>query len=135
MGEVRAWRTISVSAMVTLWVAAGFHCRLEVLPGFEFLACCQHPESEKSPAHQEKECNNDGCAAVERGFYKLENLQDAPVVPLLALVAGMPPLPELHPSSAFEHLVSISTSPPDLLRAWQFFQRTALPPRAPSFVS
>ena len=132
---MRVSRAILVSAIVTLWVAASFHCRLEVVTGFEFLSCCQHAEPEKSPTHHEKECNDDGCAAVERGCYKPENLQDAPVIPLLAFVAWMAPLPELDPSSAFDPLVSISSSPPELPKAWQFFQRTALLPRAPSFVS
>jgi len=116
-------------------VAASFHCRLEVLTGFEFLSCCQHPESEQSPAHHEKECNDDGCTAVERGWYKPETPQDAPVIPLLGLVAWLSPLPQHEQALAFDHLVSISSSPPELSKAWQFFQRTALPPRAPSFVS
>ena len=116
-------------------MAASFHCRLEVLPGFEFLSCCQHSGSKQSPAHHEKECNDDGCAAVERGFYKPETPQDAPVTPSLALPAWLSPLPELSRDSAFDHLISISSSPPELPKAWQFSQRTALPPRAPSFVS
>ena len=116
-------------------MAASFHCRLEVLTGFEFLSCCQHSESEQSPAHHEKECNDDGCAAVERGFYKPETPQDAPVMPLLAFVAWLSPLPDDGQSSAFHSLVSISPSPPELPKVWQFSQRAALPPRAPSFVS
>jgi hypothetical protein len=116
-------------------VAASFHCRLEVLTSFEFLSCCQHSESEKSPAHHEKECNDDGCAAVEHGFYKPERLQNAPVIPLLALVTDLSPLPELDRGSAFDHMVSILSSPPKPPKVWQFFQRTALPPRAPSVVS
>ena len=75
----------SLLRIATLWVAAGSHCRLEVLPGFEFLSCCQHPESEKTPAHHEKECGDDGCAAVELGFYKLAKPQQAPMKPLLAV--------------------------------------------------
>ena len=129
------WRAIFVSVIVTLWVAASFHCRLEVLTGFELLSCCQHSEPEQSPAHHEKECNDDGCAAVERGFYKPARLEDAPVMPLLALNAWLSPLPALDLSSASKHLVSVSSSPPELPKAWQFSQRTALPPRAPSFVS
>jgi hypothetical protein len=124
-----------VSAIATLWVAAGFHCRLEVLPGFEFLSCCQHSELEKSPTHHEKECNDDGCAAVELGFYKPEKLHDAPVIPLLVLLTRLSPLPEPDLANAFRHSVSISSSPPELPKVWRFSQRTALPPRAPSFVS
>jgi len=121
--------------MATLWVVASFHCRLEVVTGFEFLSCCQHSEGEKSPAHHEKECNDDGCAAVERGFYKQEKSQDAPLIPLLALNAWMSPLLDDGQSSAFDSLTSISSSPPEFPQAWQFLQRAALMPRAPSFVS
>ena len=124
-----------VSAIATLWVVAGFHCRLEVLPGFEFLSCCQHSECEKSPAHHERECTDDGCAAVELGFYKPEKLQDAPVIPLLAFVVQPPPLPEPEPVNSLDHSVSISSSPPELSQVWRFSQRMALPPRAPSLVS
>ena len=121
--------------MATLWVAVSFHCRLEVLTGFEFLSCCQHSKSEQSPAHHEKECTDDGCAAVERGCYKPEKLQDAPVIPLVAFVVWMSPLPQHEQALAFDHLVSISPSPPELPKAWQFSQRAALPPRTPSLVS
>jgi hypothetical protein len=132
---VQSWRAIFVSAIATLWVAASFHCRLEVLTGFEFLSCCQHSESEQSPAHHEKECNDDGCAAVERGFYKPARLENAPLIPLLGLAAWLSPLPQHEQALAFDHLVSISSAPPELPKAWQFSQRTALPPRTPSFVS
>jgi len=132
---VRLWRAILASAIVTLWVAASFHCRLEVLTGFEFLSCCQHSESEKSPTHHEKDCNDDGCSAVERGFYRPEATQSAPLIPLLALNAWLSPLPDDGPSRACQSLVTISSLPPELPRLWQFSQRTALPPRAPTFVS
>jgi hypothetical protein len=135
LGQVLAWRTIFANAVATLWVAASFHCRLEVLPGFEFLSCCQHSESEQSPAHHEKECNDDGCAAVELGLYRPETPQAASAMPLLALVTLLSPLPEHAQVSVFDHLVSISASPPELPKSWQFFQRTALPPRSPTFVS
>ena len=124
-----------VSAIAALWVVAGFHCRLEVLPGFEFLSCCQHSECEKSPTHHARECTDDGCAAVELGFYKPEKLRDAPVAPLLALVIQPSLLPEPDLANAFNHSVSISSSPPELPKCWRFSQRTALPPRAPSLVS
>jgi len=132
---VRAWRTILVSAIATLWVVASFHCRLEVLSGFEFLSCCQHSAADKSPTHHERECTDDGCAAVESGLYKAEKLQDAPVIPLFALIAWLVPLPEPDGVSALASVVSISSSPPELPNAWRFSQRTALPPRAPSSTS
>jgi hypothetical protein len=116
-------------------VVAGFHCRLKVLPGFELLACCLHPGSEQTPAHHEKDCGDDGCAAVELGFYKPEQPQNAPLTPLLALVAILSPLPKPDLVSVLDHPVGVSSSPPELPKVWQFSQRTALSARAPSFVS
>jgi hypothetical protein len=108
---------------------------LEILPGFEFLSCCQHPAAEKDPTHHEKDCQDDGCAAVELGFYKLANSQQAPLKPSLVLVAWLVPLLDSFPAGDSACLVSNGSSPPDLPRIWQFSQRTALPPRAPSIVS
>ncbi|MEI7939727.1 MAG: hypothetical protein WCK27_23845 [Verrucomicrobiota bacterium] len=121
--------------IATLWVAAGSHCRLEILPGFEFLSCCQHSDVEKNPTHHEKDCQDDGCAAVELGFYKLAKPQPAPLKPLRMFVAWLVPLPYSCQAGESVCLVPASSSPPDLPRIWQFSQRTALPPRAPSIVS
>jgi len=108
---------------------------LEALSGLEFLSCCQHAEADRSPAHHEKECDGDGCAAVELGFYKLEHTHPAPLRPFLALVAWLVPLPNSSEARASDLLVIPALSPPELPRFWQFAQRTALPPRAPSFTS
>ena len=136
LGQVRAWRIIFAVALATLWVAAGSHCRLEVLPGFEFLSCCQHPEDEKSPAHHEKDAADDGCAAIELGFYKLDQAATcaAETVAGAGRLVG-PFAGRIARPAPWTHAVSASSSPPELSRIWQFFQRTALPPRAPSFVS
>jgi hypothetical protein len=116
-------------------VAAGSHCRLEILPGFEFLSCCQHSALEKSPTHHEKDCEHDGCAAIELGFYMQATPQQAPLKPLLLFVAWLVPLPHNCQAGESACLVPASPSPPDLPRIWQFSQRTALPPRAPSSIS
>jgi hypothetical protein len=116
-------------------VVAGFHCRLEVLPGFEFLSCYQQPGADKAPAHHEKDCGDDGCASVELDCYKTEQAQNAPLTPLLALVAFLSPLPEPDLASVVDRPVGVSASPPELPKIWRFSQRTALPPRAPSFAS
>jgi hypothetical protein len=131
---MRPWRATLAITIATLWMVVGAHCLLEVLPGLEFLSCCQHAEAEKSPAHHEKDCGDDGCSTIEAGFYKLEQTQHAPAKPLL-LVAWVTPLSDIAPTTVLGSLVSCSSSPPELPRLWQFSQRTALPPRAPSFVS
>jgi hypothetical protein len=135
MGTVRAWRTIFAVGIATLWVAAGVHCRLEILPGFEFLACCEQPKAEKSPAQHEKDCRGDACAAIEQGLYKSAPSQQAPIKPLLASVAWLVPLPDAGRLSAPDFPNQFACAPPELPRLWRFSQRAALPPRAPSFVS
>jgi hypothetical protein len=123
--------------MAILWVVAGFHCRLEVLPGLGFLSCCQHSVSEESPLHHEKDCTDDGCAAVEFGFYKLERSQDTPTMPSQALLACAFASAERDLVSTSDRLLpdNNSSSPPELPKNWLFSQRKALPPRAPSLVS
>ncbi|HOF71929.1 MAG TPA: hypothetical protein PLV05_07725 [Verrucomicrobiota bacterium] len=132
---MRFWRIPAVLVMVTLWVAAGSHCLLAALPGLEFLSCCQHAESERSPAHAEEDCAGDGCSTIESGCYRLEKPQSLPLKPLLAsaVVGDAVPGDARPDGAAFLNLRS--SSPPELLRAWQFSQRTAQPPRAPSRVS
>ena len=61
--------------------------------------------------------------------------QPAPLKPLLMFVAWLVPLPYSCQAGESVCLVPASSSPPDLPRIWQFSQRTALPPRAPSIVS
>jgi hypothetical protein len=122
-------------AIATLWVAAGSHCLLEVLPGLEFLSCCEHGPTEQSPAHHETDCAGDGCAAIESGFYKVERPRVAPVKPLLPLVAWLTTVRDNVQFSAAEPPDIASVPPAELCRIWQFTQRTALPPRAPTFVS
>jgi hypothetical protein len=132
---MQLWRIFLAIAMATLWVAAGSHCRLEILPGLGFLSCCQHSQAEKSPAHHDDDCAGDGCFAIESGFYKIERTQNAPIKPLLPLAVWLNTASDDTQSNAPAFAVLGSSSPPEVALAWQFFQRAALPPRAPSFVS
>jgi hypothetical protein len=117
--------------VLALWGLAAMHCKLEALPGLDFLkTCCFVDSAPASPKH----CESDGCGAVEDGTYRAEEQTASAPRPLL-MVALLPivieaPLQELQPCS----LVA-SLPPPELPRAWQFSYRTALPPRAPSIVA
>jgi hypothetical protein len=119
-------------AMVMLAVCglATSHCALEHVPGLEFLAWCHHPDT---APHEDNDCDGDGCAAVERGFYKVED-QAAVPAPLLVLSFVLPQW-EARASTPAPHPLLVNCSPPELPRAWQFSYRTALPPRAPSPVA
>ena len=125
--------TVTIS-LALLWLAATVHCRLESLPGFEFLSCCTHADVKQSASHHETDCQTDACAMIESGCYKQEDSAAAPVnlgVTRALLDGGL---------AEFEPPITASTSsgvsaPPELSHGWQFSYRTALPPRAPSRVS
>ena len=125
-------RTITVLALVALWLPVSVHCQLEQLPGLEFLSCCDHEDT--TAPHQDDDCEGDGCAVVESGLYKTEERQNsltAPNFPPVKFQSPQTPITSAPAVRAFVH----GTAPPELSCIWQFSFRTALPPRAPSFVS
>lgn len=128
---VNLWKRILAGALVVLWVPLTMHCRLESLPGMEFLVCCPHEDA--SP-HQDSDCDDDVCAAIESASYKTENNRVVVPTPVLApaLLLSIPLSLEVIPAA---NHIAFEASPPELPATWQFFFRTALPPRAPSFVS
>ncbi len=125
--------TVSTKAVVlvllALWGLATAHCALEQMPGLEFLACCQHASN---APHQDNDCDQDGCAAVESGFYKIE---DNPAFsPALTLSTALQAWEYIDKPDAVPSFLPVSLAPPEYSRLWQFHYRAALPPRAPSFV-
>ncbi|HWI58969.1 MAG TPA: hypothetical protein VNZ22_17220 [Bacillota bacterium] len=115
--------------LLAFWGLATSHCALEQVTGLEFLACCQHPD--QAP-HQDNDCEQDSCATIEAGFYKVEEAStSAPALPLLftwtvqqwVVAPATYSIPQFTPASS---------APPELPRLWLFHHRTALPPRAPS---
>ena len=140
-GETVVFRLVNllkktfVLGMIAFWALMTNHCGLELLSGLEFLACA--PESESTP-HQPNDCGDesDACATIESGQYKAEEGRIAAVSPPLIAVSFaflmLCNLTALEPST---DLISPESSPPELVRVWQFTFRTALPPRAPSLIS
>jgi len=117
--------------VLALWGLAAMHCKLEALPGLGFLrSCCFVDSAPSSP----RDCESDGCGDVEDGSYRAEEQKAAAPQPPLMLALMSPvleaPLPDL-PGVCF----SVSQAPPELPRFWQFSDRAALPPRAPSLVA
>ena len=128
--HVKWLKIVAVFGLLVFWLAASNHCRLEPIPGLSFLACCE--EGNGVPG-QDNDCQTDGCAAVESGFYKMEDLHalvSAP--PLVQVTAPLPLLPVQVPPGP---TVILELVPPDLPTTWQFTFRAAAPPRAPSLVS
>ena len=122
-----------VLAMLTLalWGLASMHCKLEALPGLDFLKTCCFADASPSP---HEGCESDGCGAVEDGGYRAEEQVAAAPLPLLML-AVLTSGPEATPLGFQTRPVVGSLSPPELRQAWQFSHRTALLPRAPSPVA
>jgi hypothetical protein len=128
---VSKFTKIVALTVLALWGLAAMHCKLEALPGFDFLkSCCFVDSAPSSP----EDCESDGCGAVEDGSYRSEEqTASAPqpflIFALLSLVIEAP-IPEFQACSSVS-----SRPPPDLPCGWQFSFRTALPPRAPSLVA
>lgn len=116
---------------LALWGLSAMHCKLEALPGMEFLKICCFVDSVPSSP---KDCESDGCGEVEDGVYRIEEQTASAPQPLLILallsLAIEAPMPELQVCSFVA-----SRPPPELPRTWQFSYRTALPARAPSNAS
>ena len=129
---MKLFQILLTLSLVALWPLATSHCRLEQLPGLEFLTCVGERVTE---AHPDKDCETDGCASVESGFYKVED--GRPMLPPPSLVSS--PLLTTVSLAAVEPATTTCLDsdlvPPELLKGWQFSFRTAPSPRAPSFVS
>jgi hypothetical protein len=130
---VKSFRTLLTLLLVALWPLATSHCNLEQLAGLEFLACADAVAT--SFPHQDTDCETDSCASIESGFYKSEDghqvVPAPPLIPSAFLTAIM--LEAARPAAS-QSLI-LDTAPPELPKVWHFTCRTALPPRAPSFVS
>ena len=66
LANVKWLKTMTVLALLGLWLAATNHCRLELVPGLSFLVCCPHDDA---APHQDDDCDTDDCAQVEHGLY------------------------------------------------------------------
>ena len=118
-----------VLALLALWLGATNHCRLEQIPGLEFLRCASDSE-----ANADCTDDGDGCDVVEKGFYKSEECTVVAVTPVfVASFFLLPALEQIAPPPLLSDFSMLA--PPELPGTWQFFHRTALPPRAPSIAS
>lgn len=116
--------------MALLWLPLTSHCQLESLTETELASCCPESSSENT------DCGDKGCCTVESARYhslRHDDLASAPVILLLSLVS-LPPMVE-HALPDEVSLGILTAAPPEHARTWHFVSRTALPVRAPSFLS
>ena len=129
---MKCLKTILVLALVALWVPATLHCKLEELPGLQFLACCDHKDN---APHQDDDCRTDSCAMVEGGLYKTSNPKVTIPAPASMIVFDLTSVAAAGATSSLHHFQFFTGGSPELPVTWQFSLRAALPPRAPSPVS
>lgn len=134
VSSVRCLKTIWIVGLALMWLPITAHCKLEMISALsEILACCDH-EQESQP-HQDDDCQRDGCAAVESGKYRTQELDALVVAPDFTPIDLPEAALEL---SALPDEVSLgifTTAPPPMEHTWDFSLRTALPARAPSLAS
>lgn len=126
---VRWFRNIWFALAALLWLPAYAHCQLETLTGLEILQCTVAAPDSQAPA---KDC--DDCCAVEKSHYRADHSRLT--IPTPELISPLQVLLLAPPQSELSQPTLDQTSaPPDLPQRWHFLARTALPVRAPSFVS
>jgi hypothetical protein len=129
---MRAFRSTFFVLAAFLWLPVSAHCRLETVPGFEFLACLT-----EGTCHDNKSSDrgDSGCCAVEKSQYKTQQPRLTLRSPEL-LPTSFAPIGDAANTLPAEGSVGILTAaPPELRTTWQFVSRTALPVRAPSIAS
>ncbi len=122
-------KSILVVLFALFWIGTTSHCTLEAVPGLEFLSCAG-----EEAAAEDSHCEDDGCEEVENGLYFHQQIN-----PVAAHVLAILPFDLFAPLEDFKSDAvkpgTILDSFPELPPSWQFVYRTALPARAPSFVS
>lgn len=129
---VRTLRTLMVALLALAWVPLTSHCRIEAVPGFEFLRCSTDVQS---PNEGGDPCKDDGCCSVESAQYKSPRQQNITPVVLVAILPTDNFGVLEHSLPAEVSLGILTAAPPELPTSWQFLSRTALPVRAPSLAS
>ena len=114
--------------LAVLWIPVAGHCIFEKMPGLEFLKCAADTE--------QGDCSGSGdaCSQIENPNYKLSDTKV--VIPQPAFAVLFHILIQNSVRNPVENQTPASVEvPPEISTTWQFSFRTALPPRAPSFVS
>ena len=108
------------------------HCRLETVPGLEFLACLSDGDCHDKEGSDR---GDTGCCSAEKSQYKTEQQRLTFPPPDLLPLAFAPVLDLASTLPAPVNRETFTVAPPELPRCWQFVFRTASPPRAPSLAS
>jgi len=128
---VNRWKAMIALLLAMLYLPATGHCALEQTGWFPSAGdCCEQATS--ATDSQPSSCAGNCCPIENADYFSPNKDRTSVVIVVVApyvMVLALDILPKQSPP------VSPGSSPPELLKVWQFVYRTALPPRAPSFVS
>src|SRR5436309_694571 len=111
--SVHRWKAIVSLLCLATWLPATQHCKLESLPGLEFLHCA-------GDTPEKSDCAGDSCQSVETGSYKPSDHQRVAPAPICLAVAHSLPLYGEKLQEKVACFVASTSPPPELPRAWQF---------------
>ena len=126
-------RRIAAILLVSLWLPALLHCRLEAAGVLFGAACCEATHGiEESPADA---CADDACGVAEGEFTSPANVGQSASAPVLydclgGIVGVSLRLPLAAPPDT--GVIEAEAAPPEISRSWIFVSRAAPSPRAPS---
>jgi hypothetical protein len=129
---VRTIRIAMVSLLAIAWVLLTSHCRIEAVPGFEFLSCANETLPSSTGGDP---CDDAGCCSLESAQFHAPRQQEETPLSIFALKPCQASDVVEAPSFSEITLVIPIGPPPEASTCWRFHSRTALPPRPPSFVS
>lgn len=124
-----------VLLLALTWVLLTSHCKIEAMPGFEFLRCATDIHAPAESESGGDPCKDAGCCSIESTQYHAPRQhQIAPIVVLDTIPAeNCDVVGQSLPKEV--SLGILTAAPPELPTSWQFLSRTALPVRAPSLAS
>ena len=124
VSKVNRLKQIVCIVTLALWATCTIHCELEMLTSVKASSCC-------NSGSESDQCI---CSGIASGGYIMQ--QDTSLIPpspdALAVPGGYSRDEDALPQPMVKKLIF---APPELPKIWQFCLRTALAPRAPSFVS
>jgi hypothetical protein len=123
---VRLAKNVFLLTFALFWAGVSAHCQWEKMPGMDFLQCAS---TETAASH----CEGDMCDGVEDGQFS--QIQQSPVASFDFVLVEINFLTIFDTSSEQLTCIPFDKALPVLPVCWQFVHRTALPVRAPSFVS
>jgi hypothetical protein len=114
--------------LVTVWLPATLHCRLEAAGFHDTDGCCVAEQ----PADAAGDCKDDACPTVEEALYKESGRSLKVTAPDISRCFACLALVPASAASEPEFLTPSHAPPLEIEAAWQFISRAAPPARAPA---